>query len=67
LREERRLRVFESRVLMRIFGVKGDEVTGEKMHNGLICTHPVIEKNEMGGTCSGKGDGRVLYGVLGET
>jgi len=34
LREERRLRVFESMVL-RIFGPKGDEVTGEwrKLHN----------------------------------
>ena len=29
LREERRLRVFENRVLRRIFGPKGDEVTGE--------------------------------------
>jgi hypothetical protein len=29
LREERRLRVFESRVLRRIFGSKRDEVTGE--------------------------------------
>jgi len=29
LREERRLRVFENRVLRRIFGAKGDEVTGE--------------------------------------
>jgi len=28
LREERRLRVFENRVLKRIFGPKGDEVTG---------------------------------------
>jgi hypothetical protein len=27
-REERRLRVFENRVLRRIFGPKGDEVTG---------------------------------------
>ena len=27
LREERRLRVFENRVLRRIFGPKGDEVT----------------------------------------
>jgi hypothetical protein len=26
--EERRLRVFENRVLRRIFGAKGDEVTG---------------------------------------
>jgi len=29
LREERRLRVFESRVLRRIFGPKRDEVTRE--------------------------------------
>jgi len=29
LREERRLRVFEKRVLRRIFGPKRDEVTGE--------------------------------------
>jgi hypothetical protein len=27
-REERRLRVFENRVLRRIFGLKRDEVTG---------------------------------------
>jgi len=35
LREERRLRVFEIRVLRRIFGPKRDEVTGEwrKLHN----------------------------------
>ena len=33
--EERRLRVFEKRVLRRIFGSKRDEVTGEwrKLHN----------------------------------
>jgi len=37
LREERRLRVFENRVLRRIFGPKKDEVTGEwrKLHNEL--------------------------------
>jgi hypothetical protein len=29
LREEHRLRVFENRVLRRIFGQKRDEVTGE--------------------------------------
>ena len=34
IREERRLRVFENRVLRRIFGPKRDEVTGEwrKLH-----------------------------------
>ena len=35
LREERRLRVFENRMLMKVFGPKRDEVTGEwrKLHN----------------------------------
>jgi len=35
LREERRLRVFENRVLRRVSGPKRDEVTGEwrKLHN----------------------------------
>ena len=35
LREEHRLRLLENRVLMRIFGPKRDEVTGEwrKLHN----------------------------------
>jgi hypothetical protein len=35
LREDHRLRVFENRVLRRIFGPKGDEVMGEwrKLHN----------------------------------
>ena len=35
LREERRLRVFENRVLRRIFGPRRDEVTREwnKLHN----------------------------------
>jgi len=35
LREELRLRVFENRVLRRIFGPKRDEVAGEwrKLHN----------------------------------
>jgi hypothetical protein len=44
LREERRLRVFENRVLRRIFGLKREEVKGEwrKLHNeelnDLYCT-----------------------------
>jgi hypothetical protein len=35
LSEKHRLKVFESRVLRRIFGPKGDEVTGgwRKLHN----------------------------------
>jgi hypothetical protein len=35
LREERRLKVFENRVLRRVFGPRRDEVTGEwrKLHN----------------------------------
>jgi hypothetical protein len=35
LREEYRMRVFENRVLRRIFGLKRDEVTGgwRKLHN----------------------------------
>ena len=38
LREKHRLRVFENRVLRRIFGTKGDGVTGEwrKLHNGEL-------------------------------
>jgi hypothetical protein len=42
MREERRLRVFENRVLRRIFGPKRDEVTGNgenyKMRSLMICT-----------------------------
>jgi hypothetical protein len=39
LREEHRLRVFEIRVLRRIFGPKRDEVMGEwrKLHNEELC------------------------------
>ena len=35
MREDRRLKVYENRVLRRIFGPKWDEVTGEwrKLHN----------------------------------
>jgi len=48
LREERRLRVFEYRVLRRIFGAKRDEVTGEwrKLHNeelnDLYCAPNIV-------------------------
>ena len=46
MREERRIRVFENRVLRRIFGPKKDNVTREwrKLHNGEFndCTLHLI-------------------------
>jgi len=48
LREEGRLRVFENRVLRRIFGPKRDDVTrkGRKLHKGelndLYCSHNIV-------------------------
>jgi len=62
LREERRLRLFENRVL-RIFGPESDEITWKwrKLYNEELndpySSHKYysgdkIEKNEMGGTCS---------------
>jgi hypothetical protein len=36
LREEHRLRVFENKVLRRIFGPKGDEVTGNCIMRSFV-------------------------------
>jgi hypothetical protein len=58
---EIRLRVFENRVLRRVFGPKRDEVTGgwrklhnEELHN--LYSSPsiirMIKEDEMGGECS---------------
>jgi hypothetical protein len=69
LREEHRLRVFENRVLRRIFGPKRDEVTGEwrKFHNEElhnlypspdIIMQVKVKANEVGGTCSTHGRGQ---------
>ena len=66
LRDERRLRVFENRVMRRVFGPKRDEVTGEwrKLHNDELSdlySLPNIvrvvksRKNEMGGACGAYG------------
>ena len=65
LREERRLRVFENRVLRRVFGPKRDGVTGEwrKLHNEEMndltqyCAGGEIETNEMGRACGAYGGG----------
>ena len=46
LKEERRLRVFENRVLKRIFGPRRDEVTGSVenyiMRSLMICSHQIL-------------------------
>ena len=74
LREERRLRVFENRVL-RIFGPKRDEVTGEwrKLHNEelhYLYSSPnivqVIKSRRMRwvGHVARMGEGRGVYRVL---
>jgi hypothetical protein len=68
LKEEHRLRVFENRVLRRIFGPKRDEVTGEwrKLHNEELRDlysspstsynyNEQVEEDEMGGPCSTNG------------
>ena len=65
LTEQRRLWLFENRVLRRIFGPKRDEVTREwrKLHNeelnDLYCSPyfsgDEIAKNEMGGAFSTRG------------
>jgi hypothetical protein len=55
--EERRLRVFDNRVLRKIFGPKRDEVTGEcrRLHNEELydlysspCIIRVIKSSRMG-------------------
>ena len=79
LREKRMLRVFENRVVRRIFGPKRNEVTGEwrKLHNeelNNLYSSPniiwVIKSKRMPWaghvTCMG-GRGEVYKGFCGET
>jgi hypothetical protein len=62
LREEHRLRVFENRVLRRIFGPKRDEVTENggscTMRNFIICSHPQIS---LGKSSQGEWGGRGMW------
>ena len=69
------MRVFENRVLRRIFGPKRGEVTGEwrKLHNEELnnpyCSPNIVrviksEKNEMGWACSVHGERTDVYRVL---
>ena len=53
-REERRLRLFEKRVLRRICGPKRDDGTGElnDLYSSSNIVRVQIEKNEMGRACS---------------
>ena len=71
LREEHRLRVFENRVLRRIFGPKRDGVTGEwrKLHNEeLNDLHSSPNIVRMGGSCGTYGGReRCAQGFGGET
>jgi len=73
LREGHRLRVFENRVLRRIFGPKRDEVTGSELHNEelkylyyLPNIVQVIKSRRMrwAGHVALMGQGRSVYRVL---
>ncbi|KAJ4431300.1 hypothetical protein ANN_19897 [Periplaneta americana] len=75
LREEQRLRVFENKVLRKIFGAKRDEATGEwrKLHNGelhALYSSPDIIRNiksrrlRWAGHVSRMGESRNAYRVL---
>jgi hypothetical protein len=75
LREEHRLRVFENRVLRRIFGPKKDEVMREwrKFHSGelhnLYSSPDIIiliksRRMRLAGHVARMGEGRNVYRVL---
>jgi hypothetical protein len=72
LREKHRLKVFENRVLRRIFGLKRDEVTGQwrKLHNRElhnfysspdIIRHIISRRMRWVGHVASMGEGRNVY------
>ena len=77
--EERKLRVFENKVLRRIFGPRRDKVTGEwrrlhnEEHNDLYSSPNIVRvikyrRMRWAGHVARMGEERVAYGVLvGET
>jgi len=77
LREERRLRVFENRVLRRVFGPKRNEGTGDwrKLHNeelnDLYCSPSIVRvikwrRMRWTGHVARMEETRGVYRVLGE-
>ena len=72
LREEHRLRVFDNRVLRRIFGSNREEVTGEwrKLHNeDLYCSPNIFRmiksrRMRLAEHVARMGVRKVVYGVL---
>jgi hypothetical protein len=75
LREERRLKVYENRVLRRVFGPKRNEVTGEwkKLHNeelnDLYSLHNIVRvvksrRMRWAGHVARMGEGRGVHRVL---
>jgi hypothetical protein len=75
LRDEHRLRVFENRVLRRIFGPKRDDIMGEwrKLHSGelhnLYSSPDIIRqiksrRMRWAGNVARMGEGRNVYRVL---
>jgi hypothetical protein len=77
LREERWLRVFENRVLRRIFEPRRDEITGEwrKLHDeelhDLYCSpnimHVIKSRTRWAGHVGRMGEMRGIQGCGGET
>jgi hypothetical protein len=76
-REEHRLRMFNIRLLRKIFGPKSNEVAGEwrRLHNGELCalyssqdTMRVIESRRMrwAGHVARMGTGRRIHTLMGD-